>query len=54
MNSKRTKPDDNADNYGWKAFERWADVNGVGAQPDDWGPWWDCWRTGYVAGVNTL
>ena len=51
--SRRMIPSD-GEYYGWKAFERWANDNGIQDDPDDWVPWWECWKAGYKAGVNQL
>lgn len=48
---KRKQPE-NSWVYGWATFERWVDAQGVGDHPDDWSPYWMCWKTAYVAGVN--
>jgi hypothetical protein len=48
---KRTKPE-NANWYGWEAFERWADVNGIEKGKADWMPWWRCWKKAYTCAMN--
>jgi len=34
----------------WLSFERWADDNGIEVDPDDWKPWWNCFKSGYNIG----
>ena len=45
--SGRIKPTD-ADNFGWDQFEVWADQDGVGTEPEDVEPWWQCWKTAWT------
>ena len=42
----RKKPK-NADWYDWEAFERWADITGIGDAKNDWIAWWECWKAAY-------
>jgi len=49
--SERERPED-ATFYGWDEFQSWADAHGVGDHPDDWMPWWGCWKNAYVAALN--
>lgn len=36
-------------------FQAYADDNGISMDdPEDWGPWWDCFRSGYVFAVQKL
>jgi|WetSurMetagenome_2_1015567.scaffolds.fasta_scaffold77307_3 hypothetical protein len=39
-----------AHKFGWKDFNWWCDRNGIGIHPDDWMPWWECWKSGYLSG----
>ena len=39
--------------HGWNAFVKWGQSVGVNFEyKEDWQPWWDCWKRGYIAGVN--
>jgi hypothetical protein len=36
--------------YGWKEFVKFAEQEGINLEhEDDWGPWWNCWKGGYIA-----
>jgi len=48
----REKPKD-GNWYGWDVFEKWADENGIGDHFDDWDTWWECWKSGYSAAMNS-
>ena len=46
------KPED-ADKYGWGAFEEYADEQGINLlHEEDFSPWWECWTTAIDA-ANT-
>ena len=50
---KREIPE-NAEFYDWQAFKQWAEKNGVSLESrGDWEPWWECWKAGYVAAMNS-
>ena len=47
------KPKD-AEVYDWDKFVEWAEISRVSLNHgDDYGPWWDCWKEGYTAGVES-
>ena len=49
---KTWKPEQ-AEFFGWKAFLTWAKNDGIDTTTkDDGEAWWDCWKAGYIAGVN--
>lgn len=48
----RKKPVD-GDFYGWRAFERWGDKEGIGVETEDWMAWWECWKAGYNYAMNS-
>jgi len=40
------------DHPAWLAFILWAETHGVsGEDEEDWGPWWECFLTGYEIGL---
>ena len=47
----REKPK-NANFYGWRDFEKYADENGFGDDFTDWEAWWECWKAGFIAAMN--
>lgn len=53
MAKAKLKIPDNAEYYGWQAFIRYAERQGIALDDeDDWGPWWDCWKAGYIAAMQ--
>ena len=51
--SKAINKPSNANFYGWNKFCKWAKRVGVNLNcQDDWFPWWDCWTSAYIAGMN--
>jgi hypothetical protein len=48
----RTRPGTHVADELWIAFDKWADENNVGEDPEDYGPWWECFLAGFdVAGT---
>lgn len=43
----------NADYYNWDGFCRFADKKGIGKKSDDFMPWWEVWKAGYIAAMNS-
>jgi len=43
----------NADFYDCNNFISWAEDNEISLDHiDDWGIWWDCWKTAYICAMN--
>lgn len=50
----RKKPKD-ADFHGWSTFEKWANANSISdTHVEDWWPWWECWKAGFNAAMNSM
>lgn len=43
------KPKD-ADKFGWREFVAFAMANGIESNPNDYGHWWNCWKSAYEIG----
>ena len=41
-----------ADFFSWNKFVAFCMTESIGAHPDDYGPWWECWKLGYRAALN--
>lgn len=41
-----------AEYFEWPKFVHFAGVMGIGAHPDDYGDWWECWKTAYKAALE--
>ena len=47
----RNPPRGYRDNPIWLAFELWADEHYIAEDEGDFGPWWECFLTGYEIGL---
>lgn len=37
----------------WNGFTKFAHTQGISLDSEeDWGPWWDCWKSGYDQGED--
>ena len=40
--------------YGWREFVRLAMREGIGSDPDDYMPWWEFWKAGYMVAEEKM
>jgi len=41
--------------YNWAKFTEYANREGISLDDEeDYGPWWDCWKEGYICAISDV